>query len=67
MPEVQVFMAEGRTEAQKKGMMLDITQALVKNLGVDAEVVTVQIVEARDHDKMKGGKTFVERKAAAKK
>lgn len=67
MPEVQVYMAEGRTDAQKKGMMADITQALVKNLGVDAEVVTVQIVEAKDSDKMKGGKTFVERKAAAKK
>jgi 4-oxalocrotonate tautomerase len=59
-------MAAGRTDEQKKGMMLDITQALVKNLGVDAEVVTVQINEAPLTDKMKGGKTFLERKAAAK-
>ncbi|MBN9584997.1 MAG: tautomerase [Afipia sp. 62-7] len=61
MPEVTVNMAAGRTEDQKKGMMLDITQALVKNLGVDAEAVTVQINEAPLHNKMKGGKTFVER------
>lgn len=61
MPEVSVNMAAGRTEEQKKGMMLDITQALVKNLGVDAEAVTVQINEAPLHNKMKGGKTFVER------
>lgn len=61
MPEVTVNMAAGRTDEQKKGMMLDITQALVKNLGVDAEAVTVQINEAPLHNKMKGGKTFVER------
>jgi 4-oxalocrotonate tautomerase len=65
MPEVQVFMAEGRTDAQKKGMMRDITAALVNNLGVTADVVTVQIVEAKLTDKMKGGETFAER--AAKK
>ena len=61
MPEVQVSMAAGRSDEQKKAMMLDITQALVKNLGVDLEAVTVQIVEAKLTDKMKGGKTFVER------
>ena len=66
MPEVIVNMAAGRTDDQKKGMMLDITQALVKNLGVDAEVVTVQINEAPLTHKMKGSKTFLERKAAAK-
>jgi 4-oxalocrotonate tautomerase len=63
MPEVQVFMAAGRTDEQKKAMMLDITQALVKNLGVPAEVVTVQIVEAKLTDKMKGGQTFLDRQA----
>ncbi len=67
MPEVQVFMAEGRTDEQKKAMMRDITAALVNNLGVTADVVTVQIVEARLADKMKGGETFAERKARAGK
>ena len=61
MPEVHVFMAEGRTNEQKKNMMLDITKALVDNLGVSADVVTVQIVESRLTEKMKGGKTFAER------
>lgn len=65
MPEVQVFMAEGRSDEQKKAMMHDITAALVNNLGVSADVVTVQIIEARLADKMKGGETFAER--AAKK
>lgn len=63
MPEVQVFMAEGRSDEQKRGMMRDITEALVKNLGVSADVVTVQIVEAKLTDKMKGGRTFLEIKA----
>jgi 4-oxalocrotonate tautomerase len=63
MPEITVSMAEGRTDEQKAGMMRDITQALVKNLGVDAEAVTIQINEAPLRHKMKGGKTFVERKA----
>ena len=65
MPEITVSMAAGRTDEQKKGMMLDITQALVKNLGVEAESVTIQINEAPLAHKMKGGKTFVERKAEA--
>ncbi|MGA8338861.1 MAG: tautomerase family protein [Solirubrobacteraceae bacterium] len=53
MPEVHVYMAAGRTDEQKKGMMLDITQALVDNLAVSPEVVTVQIIEAPLTDKMK--------------
>jgi 4-oxalocrotonate tautomerase len=65
MPEITVSMAAGRTDEQKAGMMRDITQALVKNLGVEADAVVIQINEAPLHHKMKGGKTFVERKAAA--
>ncbi|MGO9890294.1 MAG: tautomerase family protein [Solirubrobacteraceae bacterium] len=61
MPEVHVYMAAGRTDEQKKGMMLDITRALVDNLAVSPEVVTVQIIEAPLTDKMKNGQTFEER------
>ena len=64
MPEITVSMAAGRTDDQKAGMMRDITQALVKNLGVDADAVVIQINEAPLAHKMKGGKTFVERAAA---
>jgi len=67
MPEITVSMAAGRTEEQKLGMMRDITQALVKNLGVDAEAVVIQINEAPLQHKMKGGKSYAERAAAAKK
>src|SRR3954453_5605474 len=64
MPEITVSMAAGRTDDQKAGMMRDITQALVKNLGVDSNDVVIQINEAPLAHKMKGGKTFVERRAA---
>jgi 4-oxalocrotonate tautomerase len=67
MPEITVSMAAGRTDEQKAGMMRDITQALVTNLGVNADDVVIQINEAPLAHKMKGGKTFVERKAAAAK
>jgi 4-oxalocrotonate tautomerase len=67
MPEITISMAAGRTDDQKAGMMRDITQALVKNLAVDADAVVIQINEAPLHHKMKGGKTFVERAAAAAK
>src|ERR1700748_1567701 len=67
MPEITISMAAGRTDDQKAGMMRDITQALVKNLGVEADAVVIQINEAPLAHKMKGGKTFVERAAAAKK
>ena len=67
MPEITISMAAGRTEEQKAGMMRDITKALVTNLGVDADAVVIQINEAPLAHKMKGGKTFVERKAAQSK
>jgi 4-oxalocrotonate tautomerase len=67
MPEITISMAAGRTDEQKAGMMRDITQALVTNLGVDADAVVIQINEAPLAHKMKGGKTFVERRAAQAK
>ena len=61
MPEITISMAAGRTDAQKVAMMKDVTQALVKNLGVDPEAVVIQINEAPLVHKMKGGVSFVER------
>jgi 4-oxalocrotonate tautomerase len=60
MPEVHVYLAEGRTDAQKRNLMAGVTAAVTESLGVPVEVVTVQIIEAKWTDKMKGGRTFVE-------
>jgi 4-oxalocrotonate tautomerase len=61
MPEVIVYAVEGRSPEQKKGLMKDITDALVKNFGVDRANVTVQIVESARDSKAKGGVPFSER------
>lgn len=61
MPEIIVYCVEGRSAEQKKGLMQDITEAMVKNFGVAADVVTVQIVETPKANKAKGGVPFTER------
>ena len=61
MPEVYVYAVEGRSAEQKRGLMKDITDAVVKNVGTDPEKVTVQIVESPKDSKAKGGIPFSER------
>jgi 4-oxalocrotonate tautomerase len=61
MPEVIVYAIAGRTAEQKKALMKDISDAVVKNFGVKIEAVTVQIVEAEKDSKAKGGVPFSER------
>jgi 4-oxalocrotonate tautomerase len=61
MPEVHVFLAAGRPPELKQKLMKSLSDAVVDTLGTDPENVTIQIVEAPLTDKMKGGKTFVER------
>ncbi|MEP7211094.1 MAG: tautomerase family protein [Alphaproteobacteria bacterium] len=60
MPEVVVYLAEGRTLDQKRGLMQDITAAVVKNCNVPADVVTVSLMETPKTNKAKGGVMFSE-------
>ncbi|RYE11377.1 MAG: 4-oxalocrotonate tautomerase [Hyphomicrobiales bacterium] len=60
MPEILVHIAEGRTPESKKALMKDITDAVVKNFGVAAERVVVQIVESSKDNKSRGGVPFSE-------
>lgn len=60
MPEILVHIVEGRSAAAKKALMKDITDAVVKNFGVAAERVIVQIVESRKDSKSRGGVPFDE-------
>ena len=62
MPEVIVYAVAGRSPDQKRGLMKDITDAVVRNFGAQPESVTVQIVESPKTDKAKGGVPFSERK-----
>jgi len=61
MPEVFVYAIEGRSLDQKRGLVKDITDAVVRNFNVTADAVMVQIVESSKTSKAKGGKLFSER------
>jgi len=61
MPEVTVKLVEGRTTDQKRGLVKDITEALVKNIGTKAENVTIDIIEYSRENKAKAGKLFLDR------
>jgi 4-oxalocrotonate tautomerase len=53
-------MLEGRTLEQKRGLVKDITAAVVKNAAVPPETVSVSLVEMPKHAKGKGGVLFSE-------
>ena len=61
MPEVVVYLVEGRTKEVKKALMRDITDAVVRHCNVNPDVVIVQIIESSKDNKSKGGIPFAER------
>jgi 4-oxalocrotonate tautomerase len=60
MPEVYVHAVKGRTLEQKRALVKDITDAVVKNFNAPAEAVVVSIIETEPSDKSKGGVLFSE-------
>jgi 4-oxalocrotonate tautomerase len=46
VPEVYIYMVEGRTVDQKRAVAREVTDALIRNLNVPPEGVVVQFVEA---------------------
>lgn len=60
MPEVVVYLLEGRTLEQKRGLVKDITAAVVKNAGATPDAVTVSLIETAKTSKAKGGVLFSE-------
>ncbi|HET6238225.1 MAG TPA: tautomerase family protein [Acetobacteraceae bacterium] len=61
MPEVYVHAVAGRSLEQKRALVKDITDAVVKNFKVGADAVMVEIVESAKENKAKGGVLFSER------
>jgi 4-oxalocrotonate tautomerase len=61
MPEIYVYAVEGRTIDQKRALVKDITDAVVRNFNVGAEAVMVQIMESPKTSKAKGGFLFSDR------
>ena len=60
MPEVYVHAVKGRTPEQKKALMKDITEAVVKNFNATPDAVVVSIIETDPTAKSKGGVLFSE-------
>jgi 4-oxalocrotonate tautomerase len=61
MPEVVVYLLEGRSREVKKALMKDITDAVVRNCSVNPDAVIVTLVETARDDKSKAGVPFSER------
>ena len=62
MPEIYVHAVKGRTREQKRALVKDITDAVVKNFSVPVDAVVVEIVETEPTLKAKGGVLFSERR-----
>ena len=61
MPEVYVHAIKGRSQEQKKALMQDITNAVMKHFNAPADAVVVSIIETEAASKAKGGVLFSER------
>ena len=62
MPEIVVYLLEGRTLDEKRALVKDVTAAVVKNLSTPPEAVTVSLVETAKTSKGKGGVLFSDMK-----
>jgi 4-oxalocrotonate tautomerase len=58
MPEIVVHALDGRSVEQKRALIKDLTDAVVRNYGVDAGTVTINIVESAKENKARGGVLF---------
>jgi 4-oxalocrotonate tautomerase len=66
MPEVVFYSLGGRSVEQKRALIKDFTDAVVKNYKVEPSAVTITIVESAKEDKAKGGVLFSDMAAAKK-
>jgi 4-oxalocrotonate tautomerase len=61
MPIVTVEASAGRTIEQKRGLVKDITDAVVKNYKVSPDIVTIVIREIADEHLAKAGVLKIDR------
>jgi 4-oxalocrotonate tautomerase len=55
MPLVTIHVTEGRTTEQKRGMVKDVTDAIVKNIGCPVSAVRIAIVDLKLENAADGG------------
>lgn len=56
MPTIHVYMHEGRSQEQKKGLVVDITAAVEKNTGAPPQATQVILHDTKTSDWATGGK-----------
>ena len=61
MPLVTVKAKQGRTIEQKRALVKDITEAVVKNFNVPPEAVMIDIVDYSEENLAKAGQLFIDR------
>jgi len=61
MPEVYIHAAKERTLDQKRALVKDVTDAIVKHFDVAPEAVLVRIYADDPESKAKGGVLFSDR------
>lgn len=61
MPIAQLYIAEGRGEAQKKQLIEKVTQAFVETLGTAPDSVWITVQDVPKTQWGIGGKTLAER------
>ena len=61
MPIIQVHMFEGRTVDQKRKLVAEVTDAVVKSIGVKPEDVRIIIEDMAKYDYSIGGKLVIDR------
>ena len=66
MPLIQISMLPGRSAEQKKGLLRDVTDAVVRNCGVPADAVRVLITEIAPEHWAVAGVSKTESDAAKK-
>lgn len=65
MPFIQITLGTGRSDEQKRDLVLDVSQAAAHAIGVDESSVRVWIVEVPSTSIAAGGEILAERLARA--
>ncbi|MFC2032232.1 4-oxalocrotonate tautomerase family protein [Chloroflexota bacterium] len=60
MPLITIKAIEGRTTEQKRGLIKDITEVVVKNFKVEPEAVIIDIVDYSRDNIAKTGKLLID-------
>ena len=60
MPLVTIKVLEGRDVEQKRGIVKDVTEAIVKNIGCPPEAVSIDIIDLKPENIGKAGKLFTD-------